>query len=36
MLHCMCRNFKRKIQGVNFMASVFIVDLNNCDMVLGI
>lgn len=32
----MCRNFKWKIQGVNFIVDVFMVDLNNCDMVLRV
>jgi len=37
-MHCsaMCRNFRWRMQGVNFEADVFIVDLINCDMVLGI
>ena len=29
------KNFKWKIQGENFVPNVFIVDLNNYDMVLG-
>ena len=32
----MCRNFRWRMQGVTFEADVFIVDLINCDMVLGI
>ena len=32
----MCRNFRWRMQGVNFETDVFIVDLINCDMVLGI
>jgi hypothetical protein len=37
-MHCsvMCRNFSWRMQGVHFVADVFIVDLLNCDMVLGI
>jgi len=37
-MHCsvMCRNFSWRMQGVYFVADVFIVDLINCDMVLGI
>jgi hypothetical protein len=32
----MCRNFKWKIQGVNFIVDIFVVNLNNCDMVLRV
>ena len=37
-MHCsaMCRNFSWRMQGVHFVADIFIVDLINCDMVLGI
>jgi hypothetical protein len=37
-IHCsaMCKNFRWRMQGVNFMADVFIINLINCDMELGI
>ena len=37
-MHCstMCRNFSWRMQGVHFVVDVFIVNLINCDMVLGI
>jgi hypothetical protein len=31
-----CKDFKWKIQRVNFMADEFTVELNNYDMMLGI
>jgi hypothetical protein len=32
----LCKGLKWKIQGLNFMADVFIIELVNCEMVLGI
>jgi hypothetical protein len=31
-----CKNFLWKMQGVQFSTDVFVVELNNCDMVLGV
>ena len=31
-----CKNFLWKMQGVKFFTDVFVVELNNCDMVLGV
>jgi len=31
-----CKNFLWKMQGVQFSIDVFVVELNNCDMVLGV
>jgi hypothetical protein len=31
-----CKNFLWKIQGVKFFTDVFVVELNNYDMVLGV
>ena len=32
----LCKNLKWKIQGISFVVDVFIIDLSNCEMVLGI
>jgi hypothetical protein len=32
----LCKNFMWRMKGVNCMADVFIMELNNCGMVLGI
>ena len=32
----MCRGLKWKMQGISFQIDVYIIDLNNCEMVLGI
>jgi hypothetical protein len=31
-----CKGLRWKMQGISFQADVFIIDLNNCEMVLGI
>jgi len=32
----LCKNLNWKMQGISFVADVFIIDLSNCEMVLGI
>ena len=32
----LCKNLNWKMQGISFVVDVFIIDLSNCEMVLGI
>jgi hypothetical protein len=32
----MCKGLRWKMQGISFQADVYIIELSNCEMVLGI